>query len=151
MRSDNYTGLQSMLAARLRKPTTCKNLIKWCIGLPSACSICLQSKTLQHVGSSWKSYFNQGRYTWRHDSFLNFIANTLPGLPSCTISADFPAFLPPSLVACDSLQPELLLITNSKALHNLELTIGFETNMKGQQRSQSPNVQSSSSRFTFKI
>ena len=64
---------------------TRKNLFKWSIGQSSACSFCLQSETLQHVVSSCKSYLDQGRYTWRHDSVLNFIASTLSALPSCSI------------------------------------------------------------------
>ena len=109
---------------------TRKKLFKWSIGQSSACSFCLQSETLQHVVSSCKSYLDQGRYTWRHDSVLNFIANTLSALPSCSIYADLPAFLSPSLVTGDSLRPDLLLITKNNTLHILELTIGFETNIK---------------------
>ena len=109
---------------------TRKNLFKWYIGQSSACSFCLQSETLQHVVSSCKSYLDQGRYTWRHDSVLTFIANTLSALPSCSIYADLPALLSPSLVTGDSLRPDLLLITKNNTLHILELTIGFETNIK---------------------
>ena len=90
----------------------------------------IQSETLQHIVSSCKSYLDQGRYTWRHDSVLNFIANSLSALPSCSIYADLPAFLSPSLVTGDSLRPDLLLIPKNKTLYILELTIGFETNIK---------------------
>ena len=109
---------------------THKNLFKWSIGQSSACSFYLQSETLQHIVSICKSYLNQGRYTWRHDSVLNFIANTLLALPSCSIYADLPAFLSHSLVTGDSLRPGLLLITKNKTLYILELTIVFETNIK---------------------
>ena len=109
---------------------TRKNLFKWSIGQSSACSFCLQSETLQHVVSSCKSYLDQARYTWRHDLVLNFIANTLSALPSCSIYADLPAFLSSSLVTGDSLRPDLLFITKNNTLHILELTIGFETNIK---------------------
>ena len=70
------------------------------------------------------------RFTWRYDSVLNFIANTLSVLPSCSMYAVLPAFLSPSLVTGDSLWPDLLLITKSKTLYVLGLTIGFETNIK---------------------
>ena len=109
---------------------TRKNLFKWSIGQSSACSFCLQSETLQHVVSSCISYLDQGRYTWRHDSVLNVIASKLSAFPSCSIYADLPAFLSHSLVTGDSLRPDLLLITKNKTLHILELTIGFETNIK---------------------
>ena len=55
---------------------------------------------------------------------------TLSALPNCSIYADLPAFLSPSLITGDSLRPDLLLIIKSKTLHILERTIGFETNIK---------------------
>ena len=109
---------------------TRKNLSKWCITHSSACSFCLQSETLQHIVSSCKSYLEQGRYTWRHDSVLNFIANTLSGLQPCSLYADLPTFLSPSLITGDSLRPDLILISKNNDLYILELTIGFETNIK---------------------
>ena len=110
--------------------STRKNLLKRSIAQSSACPFCLQSETLQHIVSSCKSYLDQGRYTWRYDSVLKFRANTLSALPSCSIYADPPAFLSLSLVTGDSLRPAFLLITKNKTLYILELTIGFETNIK---------------------
>ena len=107
---------------------TRKIFSKWCITQSSVCSFCLQSETLQHIVSSCKSHLEQGRYTWRHDSVLNFIANTLSGLQSCSIYADLPAFLSPSLITGDSLRPDL--ISKNNDLYILELAIGFETNIK---------------------
>ena len=109
---------------------TRKNLTKWCITQSSACSFYLHSETLQHIFSSCKSYLEQGRYTWRHDSVLNFIANKLPGLQSCSLYADLPAFLFLSLITGDSLRPDLILISKNNDLYILELTIGVETNME---------------------
>ena len=95
------------------------------------CTLLLSSVgTLQHIISSCKSYLDQGRYISRHDSVLNFVANALAALPNCSIYADLPAFLSPSLATGDFLRPELLLITKNKTLYILELTIGFETNIK---------------------
>ena len=85
---------------------------------------------MQHIISSGKSYLEQGRYTWRHDSVLNFIANTLSGLQSCSLYANLPTFLSPSLNTGDSLRPDLILISKNNDLYILELTIGFETNIK---------------------
>ena len=109
---------------------TRKNLSKWCITQSSACSFCLQSETLQHIVSSCKSYLEQGRYTWRHDSVLNFIANTLSGLQFCSVYASLPAFLSPSLITGDSHRPDLILVTNDNNSYILELTIRFESNIK---------------------
>ena len=109
---------------------TRKNLSKWSIAQSSACSFCLQSETLQHIVSSCKLYLEHGRYTWRHDSVLNFIAKTFSTLPDCSLYADLPTFLSPSLITGNSLRPDLILITKNKVLYILELTIGFETNIK---------------------
>ena len=96
---------------------TRKNLSKWCITQSSASAFCLQSETLQHIVSSCKSYLEQGRYTWRHDSVLNFIANTLSGLQSCSLYADLPTFLSPSRITGDSLRPDLILISKNNDLY----------------------------------
>ena len=54
----------------------------------------------------------------------------LSALPSCSIYADLPVFLYPSLVTGDCLRPGLISITNSKTLCILERTIRFETNIE---------------------
>ena len=109
---------------------TRKNLYKWSISQSSSCSFCLQSETLQHVISSCSSYLDEGRYTWRHNSVLLFLANTFSSFKQCTVYADLPSFLSPSLITGESLRPDLLLLTKDKLLYILELTIGFETNIQ---------------------
>ena len=86
---------------------TRKNLCKWSISQSSTCSFFLQLETLQHVVSSCKSYLNEGRYTWRHNSVLLFLANIFSSLKNCTVYADLPSFLFPCLISGDSLRPEL--------------------------------------------
>ena len=109
---------------------TRKNLCKWSISQSSSCSFCLQSETLQHVVSSCSSYLDEGRYTWRHNSVLLFLANTFSSFKQCTVYADLPFFLSPSLITGESLRSDLLLLTKDKSLYILELTIGFETNIQ---------------------
>ena len=53
---------------------TKKNLRKWSLSTTSACSFCFQSETIQDTFSSCKSYLQDGRYTWRHNSVLLPIA-----------------------------------------------------------------------------
>ena len=109
---------------------TRKNLCKWSISQSSACSFCLQSETLQHVVSSCNCYLKNGRYTWRHNSVLLFLANTFSSLNQISVYADLPSFMSPSLITGDSLRPDLLLLTGKKVLYILELTLGFETNIQ---------------------
>ena len=89
---------------------THKNLCKWSLCQSSSCSFCLQSETLQHVVSSCSSYLDEGRYTWHHNSVLLFLANTFSSLKQCTVYADLPSFLSPSLITGESRRPDLLLL-----------------------------------------
>ena len=109
---------------------TRKNLCQLSISQSSARSFCLQSETLQHVVSSCNWYLENGRYTWRHNSVLLFLANTFSALNQISVYADLPSFMSPSLITGDSLRPDLLLLTGNKVLYILELTLGFETNIQ---------------------
>ena len=108
---------------------TRKNLCKWSLSSTSACSICFQSETLQHIVSSCKSYLEDGRYTWRHNSVLLHLANSLSSFKNTSLFADLPSFPSPSLVTGDSLRPDLVLILNNTSVYLLELTVGFESNI----------------------
>ena len=87
----------------------CKNLCRWAPSQSSNCSFCLQSETLQHV-SSCKSYLDEGRYTWRHNSVLLFLANAFSSLKQCTAYADLPSFLSPCFITGELNRPDLLLL-----------------------------------------
>ena len=109
---------------------TRKNLCKWSIFHSSTCSFCLQSETLQHVVFSCISYLDEGRYTWRHNSVLLYLANKFSSLKQCTVYADLPSFLSPCLITGESHRAHLLLLTENESICILELTVGFETNIK---------------------
>ena len=70
------------------------------------------------------------RYTWRHYSILDFIANTLKTVNNCEIFADLNGFKNPTIVTGDAYRPDLLLKTTDKCLYIVELTVGFESNLK---------------------
>ena len=55
-----------------------KNLAK--ISLTSECSFCSLPETLLHIVAGCKSYLDQGRYTWSHDSVLMHIAKSFKAL-----------------------------------------------------------------------
>ena len=108
---------------------TKKNLCKWPLSSSSACSFYLQFESLQHIVSSCKCYREDGRYTWRRNSVLLHISRTLSLLQDSSLYADLPSFPFPSLITGDSLRPDLVLVLNSTAVHLLELTVGFESNL----------------------
>ena len=60
--------------------------------------------------SSCKSYLEDARYTWRHNSVLLHISRTLPSLQDSSLYADLPSFPSPSLITGDSLRPDLVLV-----------------------------------------
>ena len=109
---------------------TKKNLHKWSLSDSPSCSFCLNPETLQHIVSSCNSYLADGRYTWRHNSVLLFLAGSFSSLQNCLLYADLPFFSSPSLITGDSLRPDLVLISPDNTLYLLELTVGFETNIE---------------------
>ena len=109
---------------------TKKNLFKWSLSSTPACSFCLQSETLQHIVSSCKSYLDDGRYTWRHNSVLSYLAKSMSSIKNASLYADLPSFPSPSLITGDSLRPDLVFVLNNTTVYLLELTVGFESNIK---------------------
>ena len=92
---------------------TRKHLCKWSISQSYACSFCLQAESLQHIVSSCKSHLEDGSYTWRHNSVLLYLAKTFSSFSNCSLYADLPSFLSPSLVTGHSLRPDLVSITKT--------------------------------------
>ena len=107
-----------------------KNLYMWKLAATPDCSFCLQSESLLHVVAGCKSYLEQGRYTWRHNTVLKFLAQTLPSLQPCKLFVDLPGHLSPSILTGESLRPDMLLSIEDKCLYIIELTVGFETNLE---------------------
>ena len=73
-------------------------------------------------------------FTWRHNSILNFIANSLQPVINLhsTLYADVNGFLNPSIVTGENLLSRSSFPNNIiqfKCLYVLELTVGFETNL----------------------
>ena len=86
-------------------------------------------ETLLHVVAGCKVYLDQGRYAWRHNFALNFLATSFQAINGSSLYADLPGFLSPSIITGDQLRPDVLLKTKENCLYVLELTIGFETNL----------------------
>ena len=112
------------------KSCMCKPCLSlWNQSQSSDCEFCLLPETLLHVVAGCKVYLEQGRYTWRHNSALNFLATSLKAIEGSSLFADIPSFSSPSIITGDNLRPDLLLRTKENILYVLELTIGFETNL----------------------
>ena len=109
---------------------TRKNLHKWGVSTTSECAFCLSPESLLHIVAGCKTYLNEGRFTWRHDSVLNLIASTLKSLNYSNLYVDLPGYLSPSVITGDTLRPDLVLTIENKCFFILELTIGFESNLQ---------------------
>ena len=57
---------------------TRNDLTKWRISSTSECGFCLNKESLLHVVAGCQSYLD--RFTWRHNSILNFLAQTLQSI-----------------------------------------------------------------------
>ena len=88
------------------------------------------------------SYLN--RFTWRHDSVLNFIASILQPVHFNNLYVDLPGFHNPSIITGDEYRPDLLLKTKDDCLYILELTVGYETNLRN-------NIKRKQEKYTYVI
>ena len=108
---------------------THKNVARWNLSQTSDCSFCFHPESLLHVLAGCKTYLDEGRFTWRHNSALKFIANSFQSIVGSTLYVDLPGFLSPCIITGDTFRPDILLVTKDKKLFVLELTVGFETNL----------------------
>ena len=107
---------------------TRKNLSRWGLSSSSECSFCLGPESLLHVVAGCQCYLD--RFTWRHNSILNFLANTLQTVNGSSLYADVPGFKSPSIITGDAYRPDLLLSLSNGSLYVVELTVGYETNLE---------------------
>ena len=77
----------------------------------------------------WMSVLSRG-HNWRHNSILNFLANTLQTVNGSSLYADVPRFKSPSIITGDAYRPDLLLSLSNGSLYVVELTVGYETNLE---------------------
>ena len=55
---------------------------------------------------------------------------TFQSVRDSTIYVDLPGFISPSAITGDNLHPDLLLVLPNTCLYILELTVGFESNIR---------------------
>ena len=77
---------------------TRKNMARWGLSQSPDCSCYLNPESFLHVVAGCQQYLN--RFTWRHDSILNFIAKSLQPLINVhsSLYADVNGFLNPSII-----------------------------------------------------
>ena len=90
----------------------------------SECSFYLNPESLLRIVAGCKTYLDQGRFTWCHDSVLHFKA-----VQGIKLFSDLPCYLSPSIITGDTFRPDLLLLLPLNCLYVLELTVGYESNL----------------------
>ena len=108
------------------------NLKQWGKVTNDKC-FCQKRQTLNHILNCCKISLDQGRFTFRHDSILNYIAQCLDK-SRYTCFIDIPGHqtpaggtLPPSVLVTN-LRPDVVVIdTKKKSVTVLELTVPGET------------------------
>ena len=56
---------------------TGNNLLQWGKATSDRCKLCQNRETTCHVLNGCKVALDQGKYTWRHDSILQYVADSL--------------------------------------------------------------------------
>ena len=112
---------------------TRKNLYLCGLSNISDCSFCLQPESLLHIVAGCKTYLDQGRFTWRHNSALRFLAQTFQSVNSSKLYFDLPGYLSLCIITGDSLRPDMILSTADN-LNIIEVIVGFETNLANNAR-----------------
>ena len=77
---------------------TRKSLVKWGLSSSVDCSFCCSPEALMHTISGCKEYLNEGRFTWRHDSVVNFITSNLTSVQRSKLYVDLPGFITLSVI-----------------------------------------------------
>ena len=123
-----------LLNSVLKSLPTKDNLSKWGKVLSQECDLCGDRETAGHVLSGCKLMLEQGRYTWRHDSILNKISQTIKANSEDDINiyVDLNSSwtIPPDILPTSD-RPDLVIINKqTHSISILELTVPFETNIQ---------------------
>ena len=131
--------LQFALNAATDSLPTLANLGRWRIRSSNniKCPLCKNSQTLHHVLNFCKCMLEQGRYTWRHNSILSYIASLCKDIDEAQVFVDLGTnqhetvtTIPQNIIPT-SQRPDLVIHwPNLKKLLILELTVPFETNIQ---------------------
>ena len=127
--------LKFILNATMDTLPTNQNLLQWGKSPTDKCPFCGNKQTTLHILNNCKPALDQGRYTYRHDSIVNYIAKSLDKTKA-TFYADIEGFktetngtIPPSITITAE-RPDIVIIDNkNKNLKVFELTVPFETNI----------------------
>ena len=127
--------LQFAINASIDTLATNANLKRWSKKSNAKCSLCEKRETLHHTLNNCDTMLE--RYTWRHNSILSYMYNTIKGSVSDEINiyVDLPfqhegASTIPLHIAITKQKPDLVVINNTqKHITIMELSVPFESNI----------------------
>ena len=102
------------------------NMYTWGLAETKLCPLCNNIQSLLHVVAGCEELLD--RYTWRHDSVLNYIANFFKRF-ALELYADLTNFSSPSIITGEEMRYDLLIILDRPKTFVVELVIGFEYNI----------------------
>ena len=102
------------------------NMFTWGLAETKLCPLCNNIQSLLHVVAGCAVSLD--RYTWRHNSVLNYIATFFKRFAR-ELYADVSNFSSPSIITGEEMRPDLLIILDRSKMFVVELTIGFESNI----------------------
>ena len=111
---------------------------KWGKIVSPLCLHCNKNQTLGHVIGGCEIALREKRYNFRHDSILLNLGKILESVKSIDLYIDIPGYKNPTIITGESQRPDLLVIFESK-LCVIELTAGYETNIKINSRRKESN------------
>ena len=128
--------MKFLLNAAIDTLPTAANLKRWKKSPSDKCKLCLEIQTTDHCLNICKVGLDTGRWTWRHNTILNYIMN-------CSDRSKFQVFsdlpgqeaagggtIPPE-VCVTPLKPDIVIIDNhKKELNIFELTCPLEQNIE---------------------
>ena len=85
-------------------------MFTWKKSASAQCSVCSAPQTLGHVIGGCAVHFNEGRYTWRHDSILKNLADYFRLKENLCVHADLERYSSPSVITGDDLRPDIVVI-----------------------------------------
>ena len=117
--------------ALIRCLPTNSNLNRWGRSQTDSCPACGSLETENHVLNNCSVSAQQGRYTWRHDAVLKYLASNIQSLLSASdkLFVDLPGYDSPADLFI-GIRPDIVVIHNNKA-SALELTCCYERNLVG--------------------
>ena len=127
--------MKFLLNSLIHTLPTQTNLMLWNKATSNKCLICKNQETTLHILNGCKTALDQGRYTWRHDSILNYMSSTFDK-SKFQVFSDIPGQKTenggtiPSFLTVTADRPDIVVLDKAKkAVYILELTAPFESNI----------------------